>query len=93
MNAEFLEKNIVIYLTTGDPDGKQMYTAKKIRKNLSPTSFIGATAITEDGLEAYSISAAKVYSYPNITVIRVTAGPYELPYRPASGAFLSMPLN
>lgn len=87
MNAEFLEKDIVIYFTTGT-EGQRQYTAKTIRKNLAPISFIGAIAVTEDGLEAYFIRKATLhYNSKGIATVQIQAGPYPLFYFPATGVF------
>jgi len=92
MNAEFLENNLVIRFKTM-LDGQQMYTADKVRKNLAPISFIGAIAVTEDGTQAYRITKANMVIRSTSTSVVVQAGPYTLTYKPASGKFLSTPLD
>lgn len=85
MNAEFLENPIIITFQTTSSGEK--YSAKPIRKNLAPTSFIGAMAVTEDGTAAYAVTKAKYRDLGALTAIMLKAGPYILPYMPRSGRF------
>lgn len=86
MNAEFLEKYIVISSeTTGE--GQQAvttYSTPNLRKNLAPISFIGAVVVTGDDLTAYTVESAVKASAAAIT-ITVVAGPYALTYTIATG--------
>jgi len=88
MNAEFLEKYIVISSkTTGE--GQQAvttYSTPNVRKNLAPISFIGAVVVSDDDLTAYPVESA-VKASAAATTIAVVAGPYTLTYTIATGAF------
>jgi len=88
MNAEFLEKYIVISSkTTGE--GQQAvttYSTPNVRKNLAPISFIGAVVVTDDDLTAYPVESA-VKASAAATTIAVVAGPYTLTYTIATGVF------
>lgn len=88
MNAEFLEKYIVISSkTTGEGvSAVTTYSTPKVRKNLAPISFIGAIVETEDHLEAYPVESA-VKASAAATTIAVVAGPYTLTYTIATGEF------
>ena len=92
MNAEFLEKDIVIRFDTNKM-GEQIYFADKVRKNLAPISFIGATAVTEDGTQAYRIKFAKLVISGTIPTVYMLAGPYRLGYLPLAGTFLDTRLD
>ena len=88
MNAEFLEKYIVISSkTTGE--GQQAvttYSTPDVRKNLAPISFIGAVVVSDDDLTAYPVESA-VKASAAATTIAVVAGPYTLTYTIATGVF------
>ena len=88
MNAEFLEKYIVISSkTTGE--GQQAvttYSTPDVRKNLAPISFIGAVVVSNDDLTAYPVGSA-VKASAAATTIAVVAGPYTLTYTIATGKF------
>lgn len=88
MNAEFLEKYIVISSeTTGEGvNAVTTYSAPKARKNLAPISFIGAVVVTDDDLTAYPVESAVKASAAAAT-ITVVAGPYTLTYTIATGEF------
>ena len=88
MNAEFLEKYIVISSkTTGEGAGATTtYSVPKARKNLAPISFMGAIVTTDDDLEAYSVASA-VKASAAATTIAIVAGPYTLTYTIATGVF------
>lgn len=88
MNAEFLEKYIVISSkTTGEGAGATTtYSAPAVRKNLAPISFIGAIVVTDNDLEAYPVESA-VKASAAATTIAVVAGPYTLTYTIATGVF------
>ena len=86
MNAEFLEKYIVISSrTTGE--GQQAvttYSTPDVRKNLAPISFIGAVVVSDDDLTAYPVESA-VKASAAATTIAVVAGPYTRTYTIAAG--------
>jgi hypothetical protein len=86
MNAEFLEKYIVISSkTTGE--GQQAvttYSTPDFRKNLAPISFIGAIVVTDDDLTACPVESA-VKASAAATTIAVVAGPYTLTHTIATG--------
>ena len=86
MNAEFLEKYIVISSrTTGE--GQQAvttYSTPDVRKNLAPISFIGAVVVSDDDLTAYPVESA-VKASAAATTITVVAGDYTLTYTIATG--------
>lgn len=88
MNAEFLEKYIIVSSkTTGE--GQQAvttYSTPNVRKNLAPISFIGAVVVTDDDLTAYPVESA-VKASAAATTIAVVAGPYTLTYTIATGVF------
>ena len=88
MNAEFLEKYIIVSSkTTGE--GQQAvttYSTPDVRKNLAPISFIGAIVVTDDDLTAYTVESA-VKASAAATTITVVAGPYTLTYTIATGKF------
>ena len=88
MNAEFLEKYIVISSkTTGE--GQQAvttYSTPGVRKNLAPISFIGAVVVSDDDLTAYPVESA-VKASAAATTIAIVAGPYTLTYTIATGVF------
>ena len=86
MNAEFLEKYIVIGSeTTGEGAGATTtYSTPDLRKNLAPISFIGAIVVTDDDLEAYPVESA-VKASSAATTITIVAGPYTLTYTIATG--------
>lgn len=88
MNAEFLEKYIVISSeTTGEGnEAVTTYSAPKARKNLAPISFVGAIVVTDDELEAYPVESA-VKASAAATTIAIVAGPYTLTYTIATGVF------
>lgn len=88
MNAEFLEKYIVISSeTTGEGvSAVTTYSAPDVRKNLAPISFVGAVVVTDDDLEAYPVESA-VKASAAATTIAVVAGPYTLTYTIATGKF------
>lgn len=88
MNAEFLEKYIVISSeTTGEGlEAVTTYSAPKARKNLAPISFVGAVVVTDDDLEAYPVESA-VKASAAATTIAIVAGPYTLTYTIATGVF------
>lgn len=89
MNAEFLEKYIVISSeTTGEGnEAVTTYSAPPtVHKNLAPISFIGAIVVTDDDLEAYPVESA-VKASAAATTIAVVAGPYTLTYTIATGVF------
>ena len=87
MNAEFLEKYIVISSeTTGE--GQQAvttYSTPNLRKNLAPISFIGAVVVTDDGLEAYPVELAMRTIGEHMDIIGLAAGPYAMTYTVANG--------
>lgn len=86
MNAEFLEKYIVISSkTTGTgQNAVTTYSAPDMRKNLAPISFIGAIVVTDDDLAAYTVGSA-VKASAEATTITIVAGPYTLTYTIATG--------
>jgi len=88
MNAEFLEKYIIVSSkTTGE--GQQAvttYSTPNVRKNLAPISFIGAVVVSDDDLTAYPVESA-VKASAAATTIAVVAGPYTLTYTIATGKF------
>lgn len=84
MNAEFLEKYIVISSET--KNSTTTYSAPAVRKNLAPISFVGAIVATDDELEAYPVESA-VKASAAATTIAIVAGPYTLTYTIATGAF------
>lgn len=90
MNAEFLEKYIVISSkTTTTGEGQEAvtvttYSTPNVRKNLAPISFIGAVVVTDDDLTAYTVESA-VKASAAATTITVVAGPYTLTYTIATG--------
>jgi hypothetical protein len=88
MNAEFLEKYIVISSeTTGEGAGATTtYSVPKVRKNLAPISFVGAIVATDDELEAYPVESA-VKASAAATTIAIVAGPFTLTYTIATGEF------
>ena len=86
MNAEFLEKYIVISSkTTGEgAQAVTAYSTHDLRKNLAPISFIGAIVVTDDDLAAYPVESAEKASAA-ATTIAIVAGPYTLTYTIATG--------
>lgn len=86
MNAEFLEKYIVVSSkTTGEgQDAVTTYSTPDLRKNLAPISFIGAIVVTNDDLAAYTVGSA-VKASGEATTIAIVAGPYTLTYTIATG--------
>lgn len=86
MNAEFLEKYIVISSkTTGEgAQAVTTYSTPDLRKNLAPISFIGAIVVTDDDLAAYPVESA-VKASVAATTIAIVAGPYTLTYTIATG--------
>jgi hypothetical protein len=82
MNAEFLEKYIVISSET--KNSTTTYSTPDVRKNLAPISFVGAIVATDDDLEAYPVESA-VKASAAATTIAVVAGPYTLTYTIATG--------
>lgn len=85
MNAEFLEKYIVITSETETVENvaTTTYAAEPVRKNLAPISFIGAIVELVDHTEAYAIASA----VSDGTEIEIAAGPYTLTYTIATGEF------
>lgn len=84
MNAEFLEKYLVISSET--KNNATTYSVPAVRKNLAPISFVGAIVATDDELEAYPVESA-VKASAAATTIAIVAGPYTLTYTIATGAF------
>ena len=85
MNAEFLEKYIIISSeTTGTgQDAVTTYSAPKARKGMDSVAFLDAYVITADKTEAYAVVSA----VSDGTEIEVVAGPYTLTYTVATGEF------
>ena len=85
MNAEFLEKYIVISSeTTGTgQDAVTTYSAPKARKGMDSVAFLDAYVITADKTEAYAVVSA----VSDDTEVEVVAGPYTLTYTIATGEF------
>ena len=85
MNAEFLEKYIVISSeTTGTgQNAVTTYSAPKARKGMDSVAFLDAYVITADKTEAYAVVSA----VSDGTEIEVVAGPYTLTYTIATGEF------
>lgn len=85
MNAEFLEKNIVISSeTTGEgAQAVTTYSAPKARKGMDAVAFLDAYVITADKTEAYAVVSA----VSDGTEVEVVAGPYTLTYTIATGEF------
>lgn len=83
MNAEFLEKYIVISSeTTGEgQEAVTTYSTPDLRKNLAPISFIGAIVETADHAEAHAVKDAVAAT----GTIEVVAGPFTLVYTIATG--------
>jgi len=75
MNAEFLEKDIIVT----EDDGA--YAAGKRRKGMDPYAFMGVIVKTADNKEAYAIVSAVEAT----GTIEVVAGPYTLTYTIATG--------
>ena len=88
MNAEFLEKYLVIKATTTGTGNNAVttYSVPDVRKNLAPISFIGAVVVTDDDLAAYPVESA-VKASAAATTITIVAGPYTLTYTIATGKF------
>lgn len=84
MNAEFLEKYLVISSKT--EGNATTYSVPAVRKNLAPISFVGAIVATDDELEAYPVESA-VKASVAATTIAIAAGPYTLTYTIATGVF------
>ena len=85
MNAEFLEKYIVISSkTTGEgASATTTYSSPKTRKNMDSIAFLDAYVITEDKTEAYAVVSA----VSDGTEVEIVAGPYTLTYTVATGEF------
>lgn len=88
MNAEFLEKYLVISSETTGTGNEAVttYSCPDVRKNLAPISFIGSIIETEDHLAAYPVESA-VKASAAATTIAVVGGPYTLTYTIATGKF------
>lgn len=82
MNAEFLEKNLVVEETELASGGVscQLLPNSYTRKNMNAIAFIGAIVENSIHTEAYPIT--KAYPVKNFNVIRLIAGPYSLFYDP-----------
>ena len=85
MNAEFLEKYIVVSSkTTGEgAQAVTTYSVPKARKGMDAIAFLDAIVITEDKTEAYAVVSA----VSDGTEVEIVAGPYTLTYAIATGQF------
>lgn len=88
MNAEFLEKYIVISSeTTGEgQEAVTTYSTPDVRKNLAPISFIGAIVVAAHGRAVYPVESA-IKASDAAPVITIVAGSYTLTYTIATGKF------
>jgi hypothetical protein len=75
MNAEFLERDIVLTEENGT------YTAADRRKGMDAYAFMHVVVKTADGKEAYPVASAVAGE----GTIEVVAGPYTLTYTAATG--------
>lgn len=89
MNAEFLEKYIVVSSeTTGEgAQAVTTYSVPKARKGMDSIAFLDAYVITEDKTEAYAVVSAVVSAVSDGTEVEIVAGPYTLTYTIATGEF------
>lgn len=83
MNAEFLEKDVVISSeTTGEgAQAVTTYTAAARRPGMDAYAFMNVVVKTADGKEAYPVASAVAGE----GTIAIVAGPYTLTYTTATG--------
>lgn len=88
MNAEFLEKDIVISSeTTGEgAQAVTTYSTPDRRPGMDVYAFMHVVVKTADDLEAYPVESA-VKASAAATTIAVVAGPFTLTYTIATGKF------